>query len=377
MTSISNQSDLENWSGGDTGTLTANITLSGGTWPLTLADNSILDGNRYTITLSSSNTGGLFNIASGSITATIKNLKIDADAVSTMDIRVGVLVKDVVQSSTTLTITNCGIVGAFSLNNDGGSFVGRTLPAASSSVVTISKCYSTATISGTSSGGIMGLKAGNASTVNISECYTTGAISGTNAGGISGGSFGLNMSGTATIKNCYATGAVSGTEAGGIVGKAAGSGDTAVVIGNCYHSGTVSSGGSITGSNLYGSVTINNSYSKNATTTGSGSGEFYRSSTSGTPTITNCAAGSGTWDASLGTDLLDDYNSNSDVWISASGFSAGYGLTVFNASPWDVDTSYTASTSNAVFAAIVATSGIIIKNNGSVIVKGTGRTIVK
>ena len=73
------------------------------------------------------------------------------------------------------------------------------------------------------------------------------------------------------------------------------------------------------------------------------------------------------------------YNGNTNVWITAGGFSSGYGLTVFNESPWDVDTSYTSNTSSAAFAAAASSSTgkVTIKDTGKCIICLTGKLTVK
>lgn len=81
--------------------------------------------------------------------------------------------------------------------------------------ITISNCYSTASVSGTccDNGGLVGTTSvdSNISDIIISNCYATGNVS---ADAESGGLIGCNL---ATVTNCYATGNVVVTwyDAGG------------------------------------------------------------------------------------------------------------------------------------------------------------------
>jgi hypothetical protein len=80
----------------------------------------------------------------------------------------------------------------------------------------ISNCYSTGIVSGSSCvGGLVGSN-GNDGNGSITNCYSTGAVSGSFC---VGGLAGLNYDG-GSISNCYSTGAVSGSSwcVGGLVG---------------------------------------------------------------------------------------------------------------------------------------------------------------
>ena len=352
MTNINNQANLESWIGGDIGILTANITLTDDTaYPLSLANNSTLDGNGYTITLMSGNTNGIFSFFESGITATIKNLKVNADSISTFASGKGAIISQINQASTNLTLRDCAVIGSYNTGDQSGCIVGGTDSLLTNNIITIDSCYSTGTMLGSESGGIMGYRAGSGGTIVISDCYSTGDITGGSAGGIAGGAFGITATGTPTINNCYSIGNVSGANAGGIAGRYAGEGGIAFLIKNCYHSGSIvgDGAGSIAGRLSNSAGTISNCYSKNATDV-TIAGRFVGSAST-TTISSSCDVGSGTFSPTLGTDLLDNFDSYTDIWVSSGGFTSGYGLTEFNQAPWDIDTSYTSNTSEAVFSA--------------------------
>lgn len=124
------------------------------------------------------------------------------------------------------------------------------------------------------------------------------------------------------------------------------SSETVIIFGDI----TGTDAGGISGRELDGTNgTVEYCYFKHASSTGVGSGAFFGTGSTSI-TASSSKAGNGSWDSTLNTDLQDNYNSNSDVWItSGDNFSTGFGLTTFNQSPWDVDTSYTANTSEAQF----------------------------
>jgi hypothetical protein len=98
----------------------------------------------------------------------------------------------------------------------------------------ISNCYSTGAVSGSSDpyyvGGLVGFNDGS-----ISNCYSTGAVSGSSDSYYVAGLVGYNYG---SISNCYSSGAVSGSSnsyyVGGLVGLNDGS------ISYCYSTGAVS-----------------------------------------------------------------------------------------------------------------------------------------
>jgi len=106
------------------------------------------------------------------------------------------------------TVTACSVENGIVWGNESvGGLVGFN-----SNRGLITKCYSTATVSGaTEVGGLVGVNFGK-----ITNCYSTSSVSGNEmVGGLLG--HGYN---SYTIINCYSTGQVSGTESvGGLVGE--------------------------------------------------------------------------------------------------------------------------------------------------------------
>jgi hypothetical protein len=146
------------------------------------------------------------------------------------------------------SISDCYSTGAVSGSYSVGGLVGYN------SSSSISNCYSTSAVSGiTDVGGLVGINSGG----SISNCYSTGAVSGyQDVGGLVGQNGG-------SISNCYSTGAVSGSSAssyvGGLVGSNGGS------ISNCYSTGAVSGYSSVGGLVGYkSSGSISNCYSTGA-----------------------------------------------------------------------------------------------------------------
>ncbi len=138
-------------------------------------------------------------------------------------------------NATKCTITSCYNTGAVSGTSDVGGVCGFNDG-------TITSCYNTGTVSGTETiGGVCGY---NYDYSTITNCYNTGTVSGTETiGGVCGYNFG------GTITNCYNTGAVSGTkEVGGVCGF------ICYRIANCYFDSDKYSGNAI-GSSLGGTAT--------------------------------------------------------------------------------------------------------------------------
>lgn len=357
MTTISNEAELRTWAEtGGTGTLTSDITLTansinGAGMPVTVQDNSILDGNGHTITIHSTSEGGMFKVVTDGHTFEVKNLKIDADALIDTNASVGILVKNINNSNLTLTFRSCAVVGVFDIIGHAGGLLGRIETGMNGFNVTFDKCYvSGPTITGSAAGALVGAIVATG-TLTVTECYSTCNVTGGSAGALIGSGAGRNGGGLANVSNCYSTGSISGSNAGGITGSNNGISGGTVNIYNCYSFGTLTgSCGGICGL-AYGGTTIGNCFAKHATGGGVGAGQL-AASQSGTPTFGTNGFGGGSWSPNLGTDLLDSYGGNTDVWITAGGFSTGYGLTTFNQSPWDVDTSYTSNTSTAEFGSI-------------------------
>ncbi len=220
------------------------------------------------------------------------------------------------------TITNCYNTGSVTGSSDVGGIAGY----ASSS--TITNCYNTGSVTGSSYrvGGI----AGEAyPSISITNCYNTGSVTGSDyIGGIAGYA-------SSTIRNCYNTGSVTGSNyyVGGIAGYVPGA-----TITNCYNTGSVTGSGHVGGiaGRTYSS-TITNCYNTGSVTgpsyVGGIAGRAYSSST-----ITNCywggnctlsvAVGSG--DATnCGTCTIEEVKSLS--WYSdSSKWNSSY--------PWDFET---------------------------------------
>ncbi|MBP5398687.1 MAG: hypothetical protein J6Y32_08740 [Bacteroidales bacterium] len=118
------------------------------------------------------------------------------------------------------TLTKCSSVADISINTSYvGGFAGSVNPS-ENETANISRCYSTGvvTTSSTQCGAFIGRIAANAAgTVNVSDCYVTGNLIETNQR--QGGLVGQVNSGIITISRCYTSGSVSGSFAtGGLVG---------------------------------------------------------------------------------------------------------------------------------------------------------------
>ena len=124
-----------------------------------------------------------------------------------------------------------------------GGIAGRELGINGDKVntVTISHCYSTGDIIGTSSGGICGYFTGknDEGIVIIEQCYSKGEIGGSESGGITGG-LTADPNGHVSIINCYSRGNITGADyAGGICGANTGANSGTVILTNVYASGKI------------------------------------------------------------------------------------------------------------------------------------------
>jgi len=101
---------------------------------------------------------------------------------------------------------------------------------------TITNCYSSGTISGTTRGTRKGAMIGGVCGYNyegeITNCYNTGTVSGTGSNADVGGVCGYNHGNNAKITNCHNSGMVSGTESADIGGVCGCNSET---IKNCYY----------------------------------------------------------------------------------------------------------------------------------------------
>ena len=160
-------------------------------------------------------------------------------------------------------ISNLGLIN---VNVTGGNTGAGGLAGGASSV---SKCYSTGTVSGTQYvGGLVG-----ETTNNISQSYSTCTVTAASAGG------GLSGDNSGTITNCYSLGNISSaSDNGGLVGWNSGT------ISYCYSTGSVSgrTTNGLVGSDMPGSYTSN---FFDETTSGQTSGNSTNSNTA-TPEVT-------------------------------------------------------------------------------------------
>jgi hypothetical protein len=221
----------------------------------------VFDGNdhkilNFTWTSDGIDCVGLFRYIGNS--SQIKNLgleNVDVNAVN------GELVGVLVGYSVLCTITKCYSSGSISGSWEVGGLVGHTNGGI------IADCYSAGSVSGY--GGVGGLIGSNSCTItdcySTSSVYLTGSVTGTTSIG------GLMGSNVGTITNCYSTGSVSGAQydTGGFVGNNVGT------ITDCHSTGNVSGDryvGGLVGRNdlLYKGGKIINCYS-----TGSVSGTEY------------------------------------------------------------------------------------------------------
>ncbi|MCR4881771.1 MAG: hypothetical protein K6A44_07460 [bacterium] len=155
------------------------------------------------------------------------------------------------------TITNCYSTGTVT----GTTYSGGLIGVMADNGATISDSYSTSTVKGqTAIGGFAGSSAGS-----IKRCYSKGSVSynGSGSGGNQVGGF-LGLAGNTNIEECYTSSnvVVSSGSPGGFIGQATGT----VSVKNSYCSGAVSTnkqsaGGFIGYLNpVVTSVTINNCY---------------------------------------------------------------------------------------------------------------------
>lgn len=117
------------------------------------------------------------------------------------------------------TMTKCSALADITVNsNYVGGFAG-TISTASGATTTLSKCWSTGKVTSSTAqcGGFIGHIAANAAgNVNVSDCYETGNLVETNQR--QGGFIGQINSGNVTLSRCYSAGTVTGSFAvGGLV----------------------------------------------------------------------------------------------------------------------------------------------------------------
>ncbi|NCB43471.1 MAG: hypothetical protein EOM59_12760 [Clostridia bacterium] len=216
---------------------TADITLTGNWTPIGTSSGNhpfkgTYDGNGHTISglnvPSGSAESGLFGLV---VDANIKNLIIDAPTVSGAG-HIGALAGEV-DSISASAIQNVAVVGGTvtSTGNYTGGLIGQT---SANGTLTISGCYTTGDISGTTHvGGIVGNFVSTNATSSIENCYALGDItaSGGFAGGITGYAYYQSVASVERIVNVFATGTVTATyNGGGIVGYANGNSSGSCLI---------------------------------------------------------------------------------------------------------------------------------------------------
>ncbi len=134
----------------------------------------VLDGNGHTLShLTIKGVGYLGLFGQLDSEAAISNLGLEYVDVNGNDENIGGLVG---RNSYYCTITNCYV--------QGGSVIGKTNVSGlvgNNGYGIITDCYSSASVSGTNSGGLVGYNSGS-----IANCYTTGSIFGDNCGGLVG-----------------------------------------------------------------------------------------------------------------------------------------------------------------------------------------------
>lgn len=189
--------------------LTADIELCGEWTPFSPASGYVteayagtFDGDFHTISglyiNSSSSNQGLFGAING---AEIKNLKVEGSVTSSNNY-VGGIVGKIQQG----TVTNCSFSGSAETTKSGGYAGGIAGYAGNTTAQTavISGCSNSAAVTGETRGTVGGI-IGYAKYTTITDCYNTGTITGTTrSGGIAG-----QLQNNCTASNCYNTGAAT------------------------------------------------------------------------------------------------------------------------------------------------------------------------
>jgi len=201
---------------------------------------------------------------------------------------------------------------------------------------TISNCYSTGLVNGTSSsiGGLIGY---NGSSVNVSNCYSTATVSGP----IAVGGF-VGQQGSGTSSNCYSRGAVTrnsgtNTNIGGFCGE------NNANIQYCYSTGSVtySSGTNPTNKGFVGKLS-------NGTCTST----FFNKETSGQTSDTSATAQTTTEMQTQST--FSGWNFTS-TWAINSSLNSGYPYL-----QWAVDVDHSLPVELTAFAAVAQNGGVVL-----------------
>jgi len=247
--------------------------------------SGIFDGNGYTISNLTINTGGAGNDFLGLFgfvtSGEIKNLRLEDVNITGDDnsICLGGLVGNINDNSG--IISNCYSSGAVT-GGDNSEYVGGLV--GFNNYGTISNCYSTGNVSGGSGSTHLGGLVGWNNDSIISDCYSTGDVSGGDNSGYLGGLVGQNNSGG--ISSCYSTGTVTGGNLSAALGGLVGWNINASSISNCYSTGNVTGTSGVGGLVGSSNSSISNCYSTGAVTGTSDFGGLVGFNSSGT--INSC-----------------------------------------------------------------------------------------
>jgi len=132
------------------------------------------------------------------------------------------------------TVTSCYATGSVSGSSD-SQYIGGLIGCTDHS--NIQNCYSTGTVISSSNSLYIGGLVGYCNYGSITNTYSTGTVSGGSDSRCIGGLAGFNEW---TISNCYSTGTVSGSDFAGYISGLVG--DNYGSISNCYSTGPVSGG---------------------------------------------------------------------------------------------------------------------------------------
>ena len=156
-----------------TGKIIDNISITSSSEQITLANNCLIEGQAYQVTINAATYNGLFVLGNNQ-SVIINNLSIDASA---SQINRAVLIDANGVSNSSLTGEGINIRANISENNT-GAYIGD----ANGIIVNLINCYHLGTVSGNNSGGFFGINAGECI---LSKGYHIGTVS-SNSGGISG-----------------------------------------------------------------------------------------------------------------------------------------------------------------------------------------------
>ncbi|MFZ4591671.1 MAG: GLUG motif-containing protein [Ignavibacteria bacterium] len=294
--------------------------------------DAFYDGQNFTITglyinRPSTSNVGLFGLSYG---ATIQNLKL-VNATVTGGMSTGSLIGSASSYYVTnpsfmyvsSTISNCSTTNCNVNSNSAnvGGLIGFASGYTSTTLAIISYCYSTGTVTGTTSNASMygGLIGSVQYYGKVQNCYSTCTVNAANqqAGGFIG-SFSYNpCSPISVLRDCYSTGNVTGGNySGGFVGNNGGYG----IIKNCYSTGSVTPN---PGNSVVGGFCGQNS--------GTITDCFWNTTTSGKATSNG---GTGKTTAELKTQATFTNWDFSAIWGISGAINSGYPYLSFNPNFW-------------------------------------------